>query len=283
MTKQCLYVVATPIGNLGDITQRALEVLAEVDFIAAEDTRHTRVLMIRHGLDTPMVTLEEHNEEQMAPKLVARILSGESIALVSDAGTPLLSDPGFRLVQLAAESGIEVVSVPGPSAVTSALSISGLATDRFTFEGFLPARRVARCKRLAGLGSETRTMVFFESSHRIVECLSDLAAEFGKDRQIAVCREMTKQFETVLRGAVGDVISRIELDPNQRKGEFVLVVSGSQADEDEKFKAALVLARLLREHLPSSQAARVAAKLHDVQRRELYSALEKQQDADNEL
>ncbi len=283
MTKQCLYVVATPIGNLGDITQRALEVLAEVDFIAAEDTRHTRVLMIRHGLDTPMVALEEHNEEQMAPKLVARILSGESIALVSDAGTPLLSDPGFRLVQLAAESGIEVVSVPGPSAVTSALSISGLATDRFTFEGFLPARRVARCKRLAGLGSETRTMVFFESSHRIVECLSDLAAEFGKDRQIAVCREMTKQFETVLRGAVGDVISRIELDPNQRKGEFVLVVSGSQADEDEKFKAALVLARLLREHLPSSQAARVAAKLHDVQRRELYSALEKQQDADNEL
>ena len=283
MTKHCLYVVATPIGNLGDITLRALEILAAVDVIAAEDTRHTRVLMTRHGLNTPMVALQEHNEEQMAPRLIARMLGGESIALVSDAGTPLLSDPGFRLVQLAVESGIEVATVPGPSAVTAALSISGLATDRFTFEGFLPSRQVARCKRLASLVNETRTMVFFESSHRILDSLSDLASGFGRGRQIAVCREMTKQFETVLRGAVGDVISRIEEDPNQRKGEFVLVVSGNQADDDEKFTVALVLARLLQEHLPSSQAARVAAKLHDVPRRELYSALEKQQDRDDVL
>ena len=283
MTKHCLYVVATPIGNLGDITLRALEVLAAVDVIAAEDTRHTRVLLTRHGLDTPMVALQEHNEEQMAPRLIARMLGGESIALVSDAGTPLLSDPGYRLVQLAVESGIEVATVPGPSAVTAALSISGLATDRFTFEGFLPSRQAARCKRLASLADETRTMVFFESSHRILDSLSDLASRFGRGRQIAVCREMTKQFETVLRGAVGDVISRIEDDPNQRKGEFVLVVSGSQADDDEKFADALVLARLLQEHLPSSQAARVAAKLHDVPRRELYSALEKPQDPDDVL
>jgi 16S rRNA (cytidine1402-2'-O)-methyltransferase len=269
-----LYVVATPIGNLEDITLRALSVLASVDVIAAEDTRRTRMLLSRHGLDKPLVILQEHNEEQYAPKLVERLIRGDSVALVSDAGTPLLSDPGFRLVQLAIEAGVEVVTVPGPSSVTAALSISGLATDRFTFEGFLPARSAARRKRLSGLRNETRTMVFFESSHRIEESLADLAAMLGEDRLIAVCREMTKVFETILRGPVADVLGMIRADPNQRKGEFVLVVAASEANEDEKFTAALEMARALQEYLPASQAARVAAKLHDVPRRELYTSLE---------
>lgn len=280
MNNARLYVVATPIGNLEDITLRALEVLATVDVVAAEDTRRTRVLLARHGIDKPLVILQEHNEEHSAPKLVERLLKGDSVALVSDAGTPLLSDPGFRLVQLAIGAGVEVVTIPGASSVTAALSICGLATDRFTFEGFLPARQVARRKRLSGLRNEDRTMVFFESSHRILESLVDLAAAFGDDRRIAVCREMTKKFETVLRGPVVEIIGRIESDPNQRKGEFVVVVSGSEADEDEKFTAALGLARALQEYLPASQAARVAAKLHDVPRRELYSALEKESDTD---
>ncbi len=270
-----LYVVATPIGNLEDITLRALEILAAVDVIAAEDTRRTRVLMSRYSLSQPLLTLQEHNEEQKAPQLVKRLCGGESVALVSDAGTPLLSDPGFRLVRLAAEAGIDVVSVPGPSSITAALSISGLPTDRFTFEGFLPARQAARVKRLGTLKTEPRTMVFFESSHRIQQSLDDLVEVFGEDRAVALCREMTKQFETVLRGSLEEVRQRVSSDPNQRKGEFVLVVAGCRPDIDAGFADALELARALQEHLSASQAARVAAKLHGVSRRELYTELEK--------
>jgi 16S rRNA (cytidine1402-2'-O)-methyltransferase len=276
MNKAKLYVVATPIGNLDDITLRALDVLASVAVIAAEDTRRTRILLTRHGVEKTMVSLQEHNEAEKAPGLVKRMSNGDSVALVSDAGTPLLSDPGFRFVQLAADAGIEVVTIPGPSSVTAALSISGLATDRFTFEGFLPARQVARRKRLSSLKNEQRTLVFFESSHRIIDSLADMIAELGEDRKIAVCREMTKVFETVLRGPVGEVVTQIENDPNQRKGEFVLVVSGSKAESDEKLAMALSLARALQEYLPVSQAARVAARIHDVPRRQLYSALEQE-------
>lgn len=278
-----LHIVATPIGNLDDITLRALEVLASVDVIAAEDTRRTRILMTRHGLDKPLTIIQEHNEMQKAPRLVERMLKGDSVALVSDAGTPLLSDPGFRLVQAAVEAGVEVVAVPGPSAVTAALSISGLATDRFVFEGFLPARRVARRKQLAGLREEARTVVFFESGHRITESLADLATELGPERKIAVCREMTKAFETVLRGAVANIAERIENDENQRKGEFVLIVAGYELQGDEKLAGALDLARHLQEYLPASQAARVAAKIHDVPRRTLYSALGEEQKPESEL
>ena len=269
-----LYVVATPIGNLEDITLRALDILAAVDVIAAEDTRRTRVLMSRYSLDKPLLTLQEHNEEQKAPQLVERLCRGESIALVSDAGTPLLSDPGYRLVRLASEAGIEVVTVPGPSSITAALSISGLPTDRFTFEGFLPSRHTARVKCLAALKSEPRTLVFFESSHRIRESLEDLAEVFGEERAIALCREMTKQFETVLRGSIKEVGQRVNSDQNQRKGEFVLVVAGCQPDSDSGFDGALELARTLQEYLSASQAARVAARVHGVSRRELYAELE---------
>lgn len=280
MNNARLFVVATPIGNLEDITLRALHVLGDVDVIAAEDTRRTRILMTRHGLDTPLVTLQEHNEEQRAPKLVERLRRGESVALVSDAGTPLLSDPGFRLVQLAAAAGIEVVALPGPSAVTAALSISGLPTDRFSFEGFLPSRRVSRLKRLQSLKNEARTMVFFESSHRIEASLANMAEMLGENRPMALCRELTKQFETVLRGTVSEVMGRLETDPNQRKGEFVLVVSGCEPDADENFTLALGLAQALQHHLPASQAVRVAAKMHGVQRRELYAALGKSGDTE---
>jgi 16S rRNA (cytidine1402-2'-O)-methyltransferase len=269
-----LYIVATPIGNLDDITLRALSVLAEVDLIAAEDTRHTRLLLARHGIDRPLAAVHEHNEEQQAPRLVERMEQGESIALVSDAGTPLLSDPGYRLVRLAAEKGIEVVAIPGASAVTAALSVCGLPTDRFVFEGFLPARRAARMKRLSGLRGEPRTMVFFESSHRIEDCLADLQEVLGPGRPAAVCRELTKRFETVLRGSLSDLSSRVQGDPNQRKGEFVVVVGGAAAGGDADFAAALALATELLDPIGASQAARIAAKLHGVSRRELYNALE---------
>lgn len=269
-----LYVVATPIGNLDDIGLRALRVLAEADVVAAEDTRHSRVLLARHGLDRPLTALHEHNEEQQAAKLVERLRGGASVALISDAGTPLLSDPGYRLVRLAAAAGIAVVAVPGPSAVTAALSVSGLPTDRFAFEGFLPPRQAARHKALQALRDEPRTLVFFESSHRIEECLADLEAVFGPGREAAVCRELTKQFETVLRGPLQGLREQVAADPDQRRGEFVLVVAGSQRDADAALAEALRLARELQPLLGASQAARVSARLAGAPRRDVYAALE---------
>lgn len=268
-----LYVVATPIGNLEDITLRALTVLAEADLIAAEDTRHTRQLLARHGIERALIAVHEHNEERQAARLIERLLQGANIALVSDAGTPLLSDPGYRVVRMAAGRGIEIVAVPGPSAVTAALSVSGLPTDRFVFEGFPPARSAARRKRLAELRAEPRTMVFFESSHRIEACLADMRDLFGPERPAALCRELTKQFETVLRGPLSDLRERVSADPDQRKGEFVLVIAGSASSGRLEFDAALALAAELQAQVGASQAARIAARLHGVSRRELYRAL----------
>ena len=269
-----LFVIATPIGNLQDITLRALEVLAQADVVAAEDTRRTRLLLSHHGIDRPLVALHEHNEDRQAPQLVKRLLGGESIALVSDAGTPLLSDPGFRLVRLAAENGIEVVAVPGASAVTAALSVGGLPTDRFVFEGFLPAKSAARMKKLQVLSGETGTLVFFESSHRILASLADMQATFGDERPIAICRELTKQFETVLRGSLAEVRAAVEIDANQQKGEFVILVGGNDAAADTRMASAMQLASELREHVGTSQAARIASRIHGVPRREIYRALE---------
>ncbi|HET6564356.1 MAG TPA: 16S rRNA (cytidine(1402)-2'-O)-methyltransferase [Xanthomonadales bacterium] len=271
--KAQLFVVATPIGNLADISQRAIDTLAKVDLVAAEDTRHSRTLLASHQLDRPMVALHEHNEESMAPRLVERLLAGESIALVSDAGTPLLSDPGYRLVRLAIESGIRVTPLPGPSSIVTALSVAGIPTDRFVFEGFLPAKQAARVSRLNALSSEPRTLVFFESNHRILDCLQDLASTMGPDRQIAACRELTKQFETILRGSVEQVRQMVAADANQQKGEFVLVLAGAPENADEKMNQAISMARALQEYLSSSQAARVAAKLCGTSRRDLYALL----------
>jgi 16S rRNA (cytidine1402-2'-O)-methyltransferase len=268
-----LHVVATPIGNLEDITLRAVRILSEVDLVAAEDTRRTRVLLDRHGIETRLVALHEHNEDQLAPRLVKRLVKGESLALVSDAGTPLLSDPGYRLVRLAGDEGINIRTVPGASAVTAALSVSGVATDRFAFEGFLPQRRSARLSRLESLRREQRTLLVFESSHRIVECLSDMENVLGGDREAAFCRELTKTFETVRRDSLAGLSRFVREDPQQRKGEIVVVISGAVVDEDERMENAMEMSRALLEFLSVSQAARVASRLCNVSRRELYAAL----------
>ncbi|MFB3080002.1 MAG: 16S rRNA (cytidine(1402)-2'-O)-methyltransferase [Lysobacterales bacterium] len=274
MSSSTLFVVATPIGNMNDITLRALDVLKIVDLIAAEDTRHTRALLSRHGIDTQMFALHEHNEEQEAPRLVQKLLGGQSIALVSDAGTPLLSDPGYRLVRLAAAAGIKVSPIPGPSAVTAALSVSGLATDRFTFEGFLPSRRSARIRQLESLRNEQRSIVLFESSHRILASIEDMVTVMGCDRPAAICREMTKQFETVLRGTLAQLHQRLADDSNQRKGEFVIILAAGGSEQLEDMVRALELGSALQECLSVSQAARVAARICGVSRRELYALME---------
>lgn len=273
MASGTLYVVATPIGNLEDITIRAVETLGAVDLVAAEDTRHTRKLLERYSINAKLVALHDHNENQKSPELVQRLQAGESIALVSDAGTPLISDPGFRLVRAAADAGIRISPIPGASAVTAALSVSALATDTFIFEGFLAAKQTARKQRLDELAGETRTMVFYESSHRVEACLSDMQASFGPERQAAICREMTKQFETVLRGSLAELSNQLESDPNQTRGEFVIVVAGKTSDESEDLASGLELARTLLEYLPASQAARAAAKLTGASRRALYEAI----------
>lgn len=268
-----LYLVATPIGNLGDVTQRALEVLAEADLVAAEDTRRSRTLLDRYGISAKLVSLHEHNETDQAPALVEQLRGGTSIALVSDAGTPLVSDPGYRLVRLAIDAGVTVSPVPGASAVTAALSVSGLPPDRFAFEGFLPAKANARKSALQSLALEPRTQVFFESSHRIVASLADLAEVYGPERQAAVCRELTKQFETVLRGGLGELAQRVASESNQQKGEFVIVVAGHEAAAEQQHAQGLDLARALLEHLPASQAAKVAARISGAPRRDLYEQL----------
>lgn len=266
-----LYVVATPIGNLEDISPRAIGLLSAADSIAAEDTRRTRVLLDHYGIHTPMIALHEHNEEAVTPRLLERLRAGATIALVSDAGTPLVSDPGYRLVRAAGEQGLPVYAVPGPSALTAALSVAGLASDRFVFEGFLPARSAARQRRLAELRRERRTMVFFESSHRVRNCLEDMRTAFGAGRRAVVCRELTKRFETVLRDNLQGLCERLDADPQQSKGEFVVLVEGGPPAAGPV--DGLDLARALLEHLPASQAARVAAKVTGSSRRELYAAL----------
>lgn len=276
MSQSGLYVVATPIGNLEDMSYRAVRILAEVDLIAAEDTRHSRPLLDHYGIDTPMQALHEHNEEQMTGRLLDRISNGEAIALISDAGTPLISDPGYRLVRAAREAAVPVFVVPGPSAVTAALSVAGLPSDRFAFEGFLPAKATQRKKQLQALQRESRTLVFFESSHRIEATLADMAEVFGPERMAAVCRELSKLFETVLRAPLGALVTQIAADKNQTRGEFVVIVEGHQRDRNEALANAETMAKALLEFLPASQAARVAAKLNDVSRREVYKLLGEQ-------
>lgn len=268
----CLFVVATPIGNLGDLSPRALETLKAVSAICAEDTRHTRQLLAHFGVERPLLALHEHNEDEIAQRLVVRLLAGESLALVSDAGTPLVSDPGFRLVRAARAAGIKVSPLPGPSALIAALSVAGLPSDRFVFEGFLPAKAGARRERLSALAAETRTLVFYESAHRIEETLADAAAVFGAQRLATIARELTKLFETVLDGTLEDLGARIAADANQRKGEFVLLVQGVGEDADAKIAEGRRLYAKLSEHLPPSTAAKLAAELSGAPRKALYGS-----------
>ena len=265
-----LYVVATPIGNLADLSPRAQEVLRSVAAICAEDARHTGQLLSHFGISKPLVALHDHNEEAMAERVVARLLGGESLAVVSDAGTPLVSDPGFRLVRAARAAGVKVSPVPGACAAIAALSVAGLPSDRFVFEGFLPAKSAARRERLHKLVGETGTLVFYESSHRIAESLADMAAAFGGERPAVVARELTKLFETVLDGTLAQLHAAVQADDNQRKGEFVVMVQGAGDDEEAKIAEGRRLYAKLNEHLPPSTAAKLAAELSGAPRKALY-------------
>lgn len=270
-----LYVVATPIGNLEDISARALRILGEVAVIACEDTRTTRVLLDRYGIATPMQALHEHNESAQVAGLLTRLHAGDSLALVSDAGTPLVSDPGFRLVAAAREAGVTVVAVPGACAAIAALSIAGLASDRFCFEGFLPPKSAARRARLAALVAEPRTLIMYESAHRVVDCINDCVAVFGGDRQARLARELTKRFETVLGDDLTAIAGALAADSDQRRGEFVLLLAGNPDPEAAALaEGRRIYARLSKE-LPPSRAAGIAAELSGASRRALYEWSEK--------
>jgi 16S rRNA (cytidine1402-2'-O)-methyltransferase len=270
MSSGTLFVVATPIGNLGDLSARAREVLAQADVIAAEDTRRTGQLLSAIGVGTRTISLHEHNETGRIPELLGRLEAGEDVALVSDAGTPLLADPGYRLVRAAAEAGLTIRPVPGPSAVTAALSAAGLPTDRFLFAGFMPAKPGPRREMLAGLRDEGGTLVLFESPHRIVATLADLAAVLGAGRLAWVGREITKQFESHRRARLEELAALFEAGEEPARGEFVIVVEGAtQANARPALDPDDVLRALLAE-LPASRAARVAAKLTGARRGALY-------------
>lgn len=267
-----LYVVATPIGNLADLTPRAREVLASVVLIAAEDTRHTRQLLQSCGINTALTSLHEHNEGQKSAELVARLARGDSLALVSDAGTPLVSDPGFDLVAAARGQGIAVVAIPGACAAIAALSIAGLPTRRFVFEGFLPAKSAARSERLGQLAREERTLIFYEAPHRLAETLHDMAQIFGAERSASISRELTKRFETTYSGTLAQLSAAAESDSDMTRGEIVIVVSGAPPTNAALEFDGDALLRALLQELPPSQAAKIAAHLTGGKRSELYEA-----------
>jgi len=265
-----LFIVATPIGNRDDITLRAIEVLRDVDRVVAEDTRHSRRLLDHLGVRRPMLSLHEHNEDAAAKGVVGRLLDGETLALISDAGTPLISDPGYGLVRACREQGIEVVPVPGPNAAICALSVAGLPTDRFLFEGFPARRSAARRERFATLRNETATLVFYEAAHRIAESLADMAAVFGDDRRATLARELTKLHETVRMATLGELRDWVDADPDQRRGEFVVVVAGSATPQPAGGVDVDEVLRVLLDELPLKQAAGLAARITGGKRNELY-------------
>lgn len=264
-------MVATPIGNLGDITPRAVEILKSVELIAAEDTRHSQRLLSHLGISTRMQAYHEHNEAVQTERLIARLQQGESIALISDAGTPLVSDPGYRLAEQAHEHGIKVVPIPGACAAIAAMSVAGLPSDRFCFEGFPPAKQAARVKSLQTLKEETRTMVFYISCHRIVETLKDMRDVFGEQRLATFAREVTKTYETIRKATLAELCTWVADDDMQRKGEIVLVVAGCPQEKAEHPLADEILAALVDE-LPVKQAAKITSKITGINKNELYEA-----------
>lgn len=265
-----MYLVATPIGNLGDLSGRAREVLAAVDLIAAEDTRHSRPMLEQFGISTQVTALHEHNERERVEGLLARLQQGESIALISDAGTPLISDPGYPLVRACRGQGLRVSPIPGASALICALSASGLATDRFAFEGFPARNSSARQEQFRSLLAEPRTLVFYESSHRVVSSLQDMQEVFGAERQMTLARELTKRFETFLQGSVAEVLEQVQADPDQQRGEFVLVLAGYRPDPEQVDSRHQEVLRVLLEELPVKQAAGLAARLTGEKKNRLY-------------
>ncbi|MEM7209299.1 MAG: 16S rRNA (cytidine(1402)-2'-O)-methyltransferase [Pseudomonadota bacterium] len=271
--KSCLYIVATPIGNLGDVTARAAEILKDVDEIWAEDTRHSRKLMQHLRINTKLVACHDHNEAERAKQLLTKLAAGFSIALISDAGTPLISDPGYRIVCAARENGFNVYPIPGASAVIAALCASGMPTDRFSFEGFLPAKTRARSQALAELASESRTLVFYESSHRIAASISAMRDVFGADRQACVARELTKLHESIQTGRLGELCEKIDGGEIPAKGEFAVVVRGANPSaENESSRELARLLPLLLAELSPKRAAKLAAEITGVSRNEAYQA-----------
>ena len=268
-----LQVVATPIGNLADLSPRAQDALRGADIIAAEDTRRTLQLLQSIGISRPLVSLFEHNEAQRVPQLLERLSAGATVVLVSDAGTPLLSDPGFELVREATRAGFEVRAIPGPSAITTALAAAGLPADRFCFEGFLPARAGERRAALAALAHEPRTLVFFEAPHRILATLTELAAEFGANRQAVVARELTKIHESFYRGTLGELIAYAPTDENFARGEITLVVHGAPPASTQSGDAPELrrTVDLLLKELPPGRAAALAAQLTGATRAAAYA------------
>ena len=267
-----LYIVATPIGNLSDITRRALQTFAEVDLIAAEDTRHSGLLLSHYGIKKPFFALHDHNEQEKAQVLVEKLKNGTHIALISDAGTPLISDPGFHLVRQCREAGIKVVPLPGACAAITALCASGIASDRFCFEGFLPAKSKARKDKLESLLEEERTLIFYESTHRILETLADMQEVLGEERYVVLAREITKTWETIVGDRLSALRQWLSEDANRTKGEMVVIVEGkAKLDKEAEFSAQAIKAlRLISQELPLKKAAAIVAELYGYKKNALY-------------
>ena len=267
-----LYIVATPIGNLQDITQRALDTFAQVDLIAAEDTRHSGLLLSHYGIKKPFFALHDHNEQEKAHILVEKLKQGSNIALISDAGTPLISDPGFHLVRQCREAGIRVVPLPGACAAITALCASGIASDRFCFEGFLPAKSKARKDKLENIAEEDRTLIFYESTHRILDTLEDMQSVLGEERYIVLAREITKTWEMITGNTIKNLREWLLEDPNRTKGEMVLIVEGKPKSDnnDEISPQAVKALELIAEELPLKKAAAIVAELYGYKKNALY-------------
>ncbi len=265
-----LYIVATPIGNLSDISERAIQILKEVDLIAVEDTRHSGKLLQYIGISTPMLALHEHNENKKVQNIVDKLSAGTNIALISDAGTPLISDPGYHLVKGALEADISVSPVPGPSALIAALSVSGLPSDAFIFEGFLPNKSSGRLKKLETLAKESRTLIFYEAPHRIVACVQDMLEVFGAQRVAVIARELTKTFETIKNDSLENLLAWVKADTNQQRGEFVVLVQGQEKDKTVVDSEAEFILNTLMQELPLKQASQLAAKITGIKKNTLY-------------
>jgi len=266
-----LYVVATPIGNLADMVPRAIETLQTVAVIAAEDTRHSSRLLAHFDIKTPAVAYHDHSDEYRTEQLIVRLLAGDDVALISDAGTPLVSDPGYRLVRRAREQNVRVVPIPGACAMIAALSAAGLPSDRFAFEGFLPAKQVARTTQLQNLANDTRTLIFYEAPHRILETLQDMQNVFGAEREVVIAREITKTFETIKGDKLAAMVDWVAGDSNQQRGEIVLLVHGANKLEDTEISAEQIrVMQVLLEDLPVKQAAAIGAKITGLKKNYLY-------------
>ncbi len=267
-----LYIVATPIGNLQDFSPRAQSILHAVKLVAAEDTRHSRQLLDHFGISTPLQALHDHNERHLTHTLLQRLQAGDSIALISDAGTPLISDPGYHLVAAAQAEHLPVIPIPGPCALIAALSVAGLPTDHFVFEGFLSAKATARRHRLESLAQETRTMIFYETPHRLLDCLTDMTQVFGQGRVIVLAKELTKLFETVQKDTLANLIDWLTAQPERQKGEFVLVVQGAPPpDEKTVSPETQRVFQILRQELPLNQAAKLTSQITGISRNVLYA------------